>query len=128
MDNDIKLTPELSESNIIYISDDNMNSSYSYSSDNTLTIDLSTIDLSTAATTTMTDSIITISGSSLNEYDLYPPSRDEFNEMKTRVEQLEKIIAEELEIRAKYPAVKQAYDEYKLLSVLAKQHSEPVDN
>ena len=48
---------------------------------------------------------------------------DPYSEMEERLEKLEKIIAEEAELRSNHPAVKQAYDEYKLLATLAKVHS-----
>jgi len=36
---------------------------------------------------------------------------------------LEKSLTEEAELRAQHPALKMAYDEYRLLLVLAKQHT-----
>lgn len=48
---------------------------------------------------------------------------DPYTEIQARLNKLEKIIADEEELRAKHPTVKQAYDEYKLLATLAKIHS-----
>ena len=47
---------------------------------------------------------------------------DPYEEMEKRLAKLEKIIAEEAEIRASHPAVKMAYDEYRLLLVLANRN------
>lgn len=47
---------------------------------------------------------------------------DPYEEMEKRLEKLEKLIAEEAEIRASHPAVKMAYDEYRLLLVLANRN------
>ena len=72
--------------------------------------------------TTQYSSSDTITLSGLD--DLYTsPTKADHNELKDRVERLEKIMAEEAEIRAQSPAVKNAYDEYRLLLVLAKQHA-----
>lgn len=64
----------------------------------------------------------------LNSDDYTSPTKTEFKEMIDRLEKLEKMIVEEAELREKHPAVKQAYDEYRLLATLAKIHSNPVDN
>jgi hypothetical protein len=72
--------------------------------------------------TTQYSSSDTITLSGLD--DIYTsPTKADHNELKDRVERLEKIMAEEAEIRAQSPAVKNAYDEYRLLLVLAKQHT-----
>jgi hypothetical protein len=42
--------------------------------------------------------------------------------MEERLAKLEKIIAEEEEVRRTHPAVKMAYDEYRLLYILAKKN------
>jgi hypothetical protein len=47
----------------------------------------------------------------------------EHNELIDRVAKLEAMMAEEAELRAKHPALKMAYDEYRLLLVLTKQHT-----
>jgi hypothetical protein len=47
---------------------------------------------------------------------------DPYEEMEKRLAKLEQIIAEEAEIRASHPAVKMAYDEYRLLLVLANRN------
>ena len=48
------------------------------------------------------------------------PSRDEFNTVVERLEKLEKVLSEEAELRSNHPALKNAYDEYRLLLVLSK--------
>jgi hypothetical protein len=47
-------------------------------------------------------------------------------ELIARVEQLEKYMKEEEELRSRHPTLKMAYDEYRLLLTLAKQHSNPM--
>lgn len=47
---------------------------------------------------------------------------DPYEEMEKRLAKLEQIIAEEAEVRASHPAVKMAYDEYRLLLVLANRN------
>lgn len=84
--------------------------------------EISTIDLGSNITTTpyVTSDTITLSGIE----DLYTsPTKADHRELMDRVEKLEKLMAEEAEIRAQNPAVKTAYDEYRLLLVLAKQHA-----
>lgn len=71
-------------------------------------------------TTQYATDTITLSGID----DLYTsPTKADHRELMDRVERLEKFMAEEAEIRANNPAVKNAYDEYRLLLVLAKQHA-----
>jgi hypothetical protein len=45
-----------------------------------------------------------------------------YDDMEERLAKLEKIIAEEEEVRRTHPAVKMAYDEYRLLYILAKKN------
>ena len=45
-----------------------------------------------------------------------------YDDMETRLAKLEKIIAEEDEVRKNHPAVQMAYDEYRLLYILAKKN------
>lgn len=45
-----------------------------------------------------------------------------YEDMEERLARLEKIIAEEEEVRRTHPAVKMAYDEYRLLYILAKKN------
>jgi hypothetical protein len=45
-----------------------------------------------------------------------------YDDMETRLTRLEKIIAEEEEVRRTHPAVQMAYDEYRLLYILAKKN------
>jgi hypothetical protein len=45
-----------------------------------------------------------------------------YDDMEERLSRLEKIIAEEEEVRRTHPAVKMAYDEYRLLYILAKKN------
>jgi tryptophanyl-tRNA synthetase len=47
---------------------------------------------------------------------------DPYEEIEKRLKSLEDTIAEEKQIRDNHPAVKNAYDEYRLLLVLAKSH------
>ena len=45
-----------------------------------------------------------------------------YDDMEARLSKLEKIIAEEEEVRKNHPAVQMAYDEYRLLYILAKKN------
>jgi hypothetical protein len=45
-----------------------------------------------------------------------------YDDMEQRLSKLEKIIAEEEEVRRSHPAVQMAYDEYRLLYILAKKN------
>jgi len=45
-----------------------------------------------------------------------------YDDLAERLAKLEKIIAEEEEVRRTHPAVKMAYDEYRLLYILAKKN------
>lgn len=45
-----------------------------------------------------------------------------YDDMEARLSKLEKIIAEEEEVRRTHPAVQMAYDEYRLLYILAKKN------
>ena len=45
-----------------------------------------------------------------------------YDDMEIRLARLEKIIAEEDEVRKNHPAVQMAYDEYRLLYILAKKN------
>ena len=49
-------------------------------------------------------------------------STSSYDDMEERLSKLEKIIAEEEEVRRTHPAVKMAYDEYRLLYILAKKN------
>ena len=81
-------------------------------------------DVSTAYTTmagpSISTSTITINGSSIGSsgYTISTP----YDDMETRLARLEKIIAEEEEVRRTHPAVQMAYDEYRLLYILAKKN------
>jgi hypothetical protein len=113
-------------------------------SDDTITIDLSSIDpvecawnesdmttgfiaqeIGTAYTTmagsSISSSTITISGATNGNsgYTISTP----YDDMETRLSKLEKIIAEEEEVRRTHPAVQMAYDEYRLLYILAKKNT-----
>lgn len=83
--------------------------------------EITSIDLSSSSWT-MGAVGSTVSITSLDDYTT--PTRSEHRELTDRIERLEKIIAEEAEIRANNPAVKTAYDEYRLLLALAKQHTD----
>ena len=110
--------------------------------DDTITIDLSDIkttefawnesdmstgfiaqDISTAYTMagpSISASTITINsgGTGSSGYTISTP----YDDMETRLSKLEKIIAEEEEVRRTHPAVQMAYDEYRLLYILAKKN------
>lgn len=58
------------------------------------------------------------SGSSISTISMTDP----YEELTNRLEKLEAIIAEEKEIRDNCPAVRNAYDEYRFLLVLAKKN------
>lgn len=45
-----------------------------------------------------------------------------YDDMEERLSKLEKIIAEEDKVRRNHPAVQMAYDEYRLLYILAKKN------
>ena len=79
-------------------------------------------EVGTAYTTMAMPSIstITINGSSIGNsgYTISTP----YDDMETRLARLEKIIAEEEEVRRTHPAVQMAYDEYRLLYILAKKN------
>lgn len=45
-----------------------------------------------------------------------------YDDMEQRLARLEKIIAEEEEVRKNHPAVQMAYDEYRLLYILSKKN------
>jgi hypothetical protein len=86
------------------------------------TVDMSVVDLSSSVDT------ITITGAvGSGSYNWNTGSTvtftDPYEELTKRLEKVEKIIAEEKAIRDNNPAVKNAYDEYRLLLVLAKQHT-----
>ncbi len=86
------------------------------------TVDMSVIDLSSSVDT------ITITGAvGSSSYNWSSGSTvtftDPYEELTKRLEKVEAIIAEEKAIRDNNPAVKNAYDEYRLLLVLAKQHT-----
>lgn len=86
---------------------------------------ISTLDLSDTVTlsinTNAADYYTTTASTTFTISDDYlHPSKTEFNELVTRLEKIEQIITEEEEIRRNQPAVKQAYDEYRLLLELAK--------
>ncbi len=63
----------------------------------------------------ITSNIPTVNG---GNYTISTP----YDEMEERLSRLEKIIAEEEEVRRTHPAVKMAYDEYRLLYILAKKN------
>lgn len=63
-------------------------------------------------------SITTNSTMSGGSYTISSP----YDDMEDRLARLEKIIAEEEEVRRTHPAVQMAYDEYRLLYILAKKN------
>lgn len=52
---------------------------------------------------------------------------DPYEEMEKRLAKLEQLVATEAEIRASHPAVKMAYDEYRMLLVLANRNLTDTD-
>jgi hypothetical protein len=46
-----------------------------------------------------------------------------YDDLAERLSKLEKIIAEEEEVRRNHPAVQMAYDEYRLLYILSKKNT-----
>ena len=62
---------------------------------------------------------ITTTGLAASNYTISTP----YDDMETRLAKLEKIIAEEDEVRKNHPAVQMAYDEYRLLYILAKKNA-----
>ena len=66
----------------------------------------------------ITTNSITAGGS----YTISPQFSISYDDMEERLSKLEKIIAEEEEVRRTHPAVKMAYDEYRLLYILAKKN------
>ena len=103
---------------------DTMNSSTGIIAQEISTIDLSTVNL----TDSYTGDTITIAGvPTSGPYNWNTGSTvtftDPYEELTKRLEKVEAIIAEEKAIRDNNPAVKNAYDEYRLLLVLAKQHT-----
>ena len=75
----------------------------------------------TMAMPSISTSTITINGSSIGSsgYTISTP----YDDMETRLARLEKIIAEEEEVRKNHPAVQMAYDEYRLLYILSKKNA-----
>lgn len=114
-------------------------------SDDTITIDLSSIepvsatwsesDMTTGfiaqdvSTYTTMNSGSTILGNNHSTVTIGPIGSSgytistPYDDMETRLSRLEKIIAEEDEIRKNHPAVQMAYDEYRLLYILAKKNA-----
>lgn len=98
-------------------------------SENDMSVGFSAQEIGTAYTTVQgaTGSTITLnSGISITtnstmsggSYTISTP----YDDMEERLSKLEKIIAEEEEVRRTHPAVKMAYDEYRLLYILAKKN------
>jgi hypothetical protein len=113
--------------------------------DDTITIDLGSIkpvefswnesDMSTGfiaqdvSTYTTMNSGSTILGNNHNTVTIGPIVSNSgytistpYDDMEQRLTRLEKIIAEEDEVRKNHPAVQMAYDEYRLLYILAKKN------
>ena len=82
--------------------------------------DVSTMVSTTAYTTLNTAGANTITlGNVGSSYTISTP----YDDIVDRLSRLEQIIAEEEEVRRNHPAVKQAYDEYRLLYILAKKNT-----
>jgi len=87
-----------------------------------ITQDVSTYTTMNSSTNTVTlGSGITITNASLAASGSYTISTS-YDDMEERLSKLEKIIAQEEEVRRTHPAVKMAYDEYRLLYILAKKN------
>jgi len=87
-----------------------------------ITQDVSTYTTMNSSTNTVTlGSGITITNASLAASGSYTISTP-YDDMEERLSKLEKIIAQEEEVRRTHPAVKMAYDEYRLLYILAKKN------
>ena len=84
--------------------------------------DISTLNTITSPGTITLGSGITIATTGLaagvGSYTISSP----YDDMEIRLARLEKIIAEEDEVRKNHPAVQMAYDEYRLLYILAKKN------
>ena len=96
---------------------------YEYMSSGVIAQDVSTHTImnSSPSTVTLNSGIsITTTGlaASSGSYTISTP----YDDMETRLTRLEKIIAEEEEVRRTHPAVQMAYDEYRLLYILAKKN------
>lgn len=86
--------------------------------------DFGNIVLTGGTSSTGIDTIsITSDTITFGDYEYANVTKAEHNELIGRVAKLEAMLAEEADIRANHPAVKTAYDEYRLLLVLAKQHT-----
>jgi len=112
MDKDI-ITITLPDSTVYNY--DNMNSGIDMISYN----GASTVSIS-AGGTGISDDTITFSDSDGVYFNV---TQAQHSELMDRVAKLEAVMAEEAELRSKHPALKNAYDEYRLLLVLAKQHT-----
>jgi len=87
-----------------------------------ITQDVSTYTTMNSSTNTVTlGSGITITNASLAASGSYTISTP-YDDMEQRLSKLEKIIAQEEEVRRTHPAVQMAYDEYRLLYILAKKN------
>lgn len=81
--------------------------------------EVGTVIVPNTATLTSGISITTTSLANGGSYTISTP----YDDMEERLAKLEKIIAEEEEVRRTHPAVKMAYDEYRLLYILAKKNA-----
>ena len=115
MSNDT-ITINLSDS-VIY-NYDNMNSG----TDVIVHNGASATTISTMGSTGLLPDSDTITFSGIDEQ-YFTVTKAEHTELMDRVAKLEAVMAEEAELRAKHPALKTAYDEYRLLLVLTKQHT-----
>lgn len=79
------------------------------------------LDTTTMISTVGSSDTISISSYSMNE-EWMTVTRGEHKELIDRVEKLERMLAEEARLREEYPTVKNAYEEYRLLLSLVKEH------
>ena len=117
--NDDTITIDLSDVNPIDFSYNESNMSTGF-----IAQDVSTyITMNSSPSTVTLNSGISIAniqiGASNPGYTISTP----YDDMETRLAKLEKIIAEEDEVRKNHPAVQMAYDEYRLLYILAKKNT-----
>jgi hypothetical protein len=95
--------------------------------DQSMVDSISTITLTGATGAVGSGSVLTTAGSNGTSWSTVSGSSitltDPYTEHEERLAKLEKIIAEEEEVRRNHPAVQNAYDEYRLLLVLARKNA-----
>jgi hypothetical protein len=118
MNNDT-ITIDLSDVNPIDFSYNESNMSTGF-----IAQDISTYTTMNSSPSTITlNSGISIANIQIGASNLGYTISTPYDDMETRLARLEKIIAEEDEVRKNHPAVQMAYDEYRLLYILAKKNA-----